>query len=265
MKMLWIMLGIAIVTGAGSLADEATGERFGPSARPTKSVAQSVPGEGYYDANDYYYYQGKRIPLHRSLTEYAVLFRAGIEKAARQDIVRSLFPTRDITDVGQVRGRRLSIVKLSKVSRRTAIEEAANAARAEPRIQFAFPVFIHPKTRTRMVLTDEIVVKLKPGHQIEDVTKAYASYGLVVVKKMWGTKDEYILGIQEPNTVNPLEAANALSESDLVEWAEPNFMQEYRRSFIPNRGPEGSYGELEKKLSSIQLGKGSAVSSASML
>ncbi|MCX8050133.1 MAG: S8 family serine peptidase [Methylohalobius sp.] len=85
-----------------------------------------------------------------------------------------------------------------------------------------------------MFPTGEILVKLKPGQKIEELVARYATWGLEVQEKLWGTQDEYVLKLQNLKAIDPLEAANVLFESGLVEWAEPNFAQEVQKSFTPN-------------------------------
>ena len=43
-----------------------------------------------------------------------------------------------------------------------------------------------------------------------------------------------MLRLRNPKKSDPLAVSRALYESGLVEWAEPNFVQELKKDFIPN-------------------------------
>jgi subtilisin family serine protease len=199
-------------------------------------AGSSIAKGDHYSAGDFYYWQGKRIPLYRSLTEYAVQFQKGLNQKTRRAIIEAVSPLAEMTEQGEIGKQALSVItlKTEKAKEPAAIEEIIDTMRARFDVRWAVPVFIHAKTGSRMLITDEVVVKLKPGKDLMSLDGLLQSYGLLLIKPMWGTQNEYVLRLQDPKAVNPLEAANALFESGLVEWAQPNFIQQYKRSFTPN-------------------------------
>jgi hypothetical protein len=229
-----LILAFLLPSEAGQPPEEHLLKPLAASEQAVQPAEKLEPGRAHYFANDFYYYQGQRVVLHRSVTECAVQFRASLSDKAKDAIVSSLALPAKVVDGGQGEGRGLTIIKL-EAEYKAESETAITALRAQQEVEFAFPVFINPKTGTRMLLTDELVIKLKlkPGRQAEEVTGLSASYGVTVVSKMWGTQDEYVLRVQDPKAVSPLEVANVFFESGLVEWAEPNFVQEYQKSFTP--------------------------------
>jgi hypothetical protein len=225
-----VCLLILILPGFGQSQERAPVATLAsqPLAQPGEKPAAA--GDAY-EANDFYYHHGTRVALLRSLTECVVQFRADIARQTRDAVVASVVAAGRISSEKQHGERRFSVVTLRAPADRTAIEGAIAALKARQEVEFAFPVLIFPQTATRLFLTDEIVVKLKPGRRLEDLVHAYGASPVTVVQQVRGTVDEYVLRLQEPKTTHPLAVANAFVDSGMVEWATPNVVQEYRQSF----------------------------------
>jgi subtilisin family serine protease len=235
-----IIAGLFMTAAAGAIAGQSELQSLDWSSTlgmgKNLLAGSSIAAGDHYSAGDFYYWQGKRIPLYRSLTEYAVQFQEGLNKETRGAIIEAVSPLAKMTEERKIGNQALSVItlKIDKAKEPAAIEEIIDNLKARSDVRWAVPVYIHGKTGSRMLVTDEIAVKLKPGKDLANLAGLLQSYGLLVVKPMWGTRDEYVLRLRDPKAVNPLEAANALFESGLVEWAQPNFIQEYKRSFTPN-------------------------------
>jgi len=242
-----LTLLIACAMGAVPAAADVVLRPVAPSLSPeppTKKPVWERTHErlpSHWDANDSYYHRGERFPLLRSRTEYAARFSSGIDKEAMQDRLRALLGG-DFSGFIEPVGQELTVIKVREDILPAESEVAIGAIRAQPGVEFVFPVFISAKMHNRMLLTDEVIVKLRPSVAIGDITGLEPSYGLAVVKKILGTEDEYLLRIQDPKTVDPLVVASALWESGLVQWAEPNFIQEYERFLLPGGCQPGAPG-----------------------
>ena len=241
--LLWVFFYFLVFpsSGLGQLQEEPSSELLAPPMSASEPAQQRALKQPQYDANDFYYYRGEPVRLHRSLIEYAVRFKAGLSDTKKEGLIRNVTPSGTLSyTADQSTGRAPSIVKLEPVNKaepaklRADMEEALARLRAEEDVKFAFPVFVYPKTGTKLLLTDEIVLRLNNGRKIEDLASLHKTYGTTVVKKMWGTQDQYVLRVNDPKAVSPLKAANAFFDSGLVQWAVPNFMQKYEKSFIPD-------------------------------
>ena len=73
-----------VVTPNGSEPPETTGSERVADRRAARLKHS-------YDAGDFYYYRGERMPLRRSLTEFSVEFRQGTSEQRKQDIIDSAF------------------------------------------------------------------------------------------------------------------------------------------------------------------------------
>ncbi|MGH8500401.1 MAG: S8 family serine peptidase, partial [Methylococcales bacterium] len=177
---------------------------------------------------------GKKTLLRRSLTEYTVLFDAKLPPEEMEDIIKTFSTSGKMISKNRDKRRILSQIKLITAKQPSEIETEIDTMQAQPEVVLASPAFIHPQTNTKLFLTDQIVIKLKPGHKLDVLFGLMSSYGMVMKEKMFGSGDEFVLEISDPKAVNALEAANAVFESGMVEWAEPNFVQDYKKMYYPN-------------------------------
>jgi subtilisin family serine protease len=187
----------------------------GPTLTHQRTVLPSVGMDlsTLRDKGDYYLSQGRRIALHRSLVEYSVRLKG--ERGVRRDRLNGFTP-------------------MGPGSEEKPMQDALARLRSRADVAYAFPVLFNPETGTRLMLTDEVVVKLKPGLRMEDAGGLLGSRGLSLRERIRGTEDELVLGFADGASAQPLEAANDLAASGLVAWAEPNFVQEYKRYLVPN-------------------------------
>ncbi len=187
-----------------------------------------------YDAGDFYYYQGERMPLRRSLTELVVEFKEDVCEERKRDVIDSTVLDAKLADGGRVRGRPVSRVELVEPLTAATLDETLAAVRGWPEVKYAFPVFVHPQNGGAAALTDELIVKLRSGVELEAVTTIVGPDTLTAVKKVWGTDDQYILRVNAPKRVSPLQIANQLAESAPVDWASPNILQKVHPVFTPS-------------------------------
>ncbi len=194
----------------------------GEESRPPIKVGAV---QRWQNANDYYYYPGNKVPLLRSAHEYAVKFSPSVSARIGQSVARSLTPSAEVVMAAPVRSGRLYVVKSPETAAAVDLEAAMGSMRTRPDVAYAFPVFKHPRTGTRVLLTDEVALKLAADASVNDLITLHAGYGLTVVEKKGAS--QYVLRVANPAAVNPLVVANALAESEHVQWAEPNFVQEF--------------------------------------
>ncbi len=188
--------------------------------------------QAWRDEHDHYYAGGRRIHLLRSSQEFAVRFTAGVSRQRRQNLLQSVTPSAEVFMAAPVRAGRLYVVKGAAAAGPGELEAAMGQMRARLDVAYAFPVFMHAGSGARLIPTDEVVLKLVPGASIDEWLALNATYGLTVVERKW--ERQYVLRLRDPAAVDPLAVANALAGSDLVEWAEPNFIQEFKLELAPD-------------------------------
>jgi hypothetical protein len=100
--------------------------------------------------------------------------------------------------------------------------------RRVPGVAWVAPVFFDGDSRTRLWVTDEIVVALRAG---ADPREVFAS-GFAGYRRLAGAPDQYVATLAAGGGSSTLEAANRLDSSPGVLWATPNFRQD-RRAWPP--------------------------------
>ena len=188
-----------------------------------------VPTGATADAGEYYLFHGKRIALRREsgvvAMKPATTAAEGAGPAALGQFQRLGHAGRGVVLYGAAAsGKALAQESESGPTNLAAIS-------ASPDVAYAYPVLVDPATGRRLLLTDEIVVRLGPELTLDELTE---TQGLSLVRRLRGAEDEYILRLKDRKRNNPLDVANRLTESGSVLWAEPNLLQHVELASIPD-------------------------------
>ena len=154
--------------------------------------------------------------------EIAARYRSGREEAVRDALsplgrVESYLPQRMIVL------HRASGITAAKL--RAALDQLQRARL----IEFVTPVLLDPDSRTRQVLTDEIVVRLKPGRSRRTLAALEAAHGIEIDRRNEFEPSQYIVKVPKPSGLQTLDVARSLDRSEDVEFASPNFLTEIKR------------------------------------
>jgi len=186
--------------------------------------------------NDFYYFKGKRMALSRSLDEIVIRFTTRMTPQEEDSVVK------DYTLSGKAMGKvdlpsgaySAYSLKEKQLTVEHDLQSLMTRLESHTDIGFVSPVFVNEETGTRMTLTQELVAKLRPDQTKEDLESVAASLGLAVDRRIAGTENQYVLRVKNPKQTDPLEVANVLHNSGVVEWCEPNFIQEYQLFSVPD-------------------------------
>jgi hypothetical protein len=99
----------------------------------------------------------------------------------------------------------------------------------EAAIEFATPVLRDAASDTRQVLTDEIVLRLKPGQTSRTLAAVKAEHGLTIGKRNEFEPRQYIVKVPRANGTHTLDVARSLDRRTDVEFASPNFLTTVKR------------------------------------
>ncbi len=201
-----------------------------PALRP---ASQFKARKSTSTARSFYYYHGQPVRLERSPSELSVRYSAGVSRVAGRKLVRGFAPSTRAQSASRLRGRDLSVVSLARGSR-AGLDRLLDRLKARSDVDFAYPAWVDPKTGGRLLLTDEVIVRLGQGSTPARAEVALAARGLVAEEEISRGSDVYVLRLSEPKRSDPLTVSRALVESGLVVWAEPNFVQEFSKDYVPN-------------------------------
>ena len=193
---------------------------------------------------DFYYFDSKPVALTRSQTEVVVRFAGGVYTLNR---LTERTPGLQNALQTVAEGRRFHVMSLPaqvvikgqpQQSNATPAAERLNqlmqSLRQDPDVLFVAPVFHYPATGIRILPTDEVTVRLKPGDSGQDLASLVSGFGLTVDRTLDGITDVFVLRMTDGKGPNALEVSRALYETGRFAWAEPNLVQAYKKSDVPN-------------------------------
>lgn len=96
-------------------------------------------------------------------------------------------------------------------------------------VEFVTPVLLDPDSNARQVLTDEIVLRLKPGRTQRTLAALKAEHGIQIGRRNKFEPSQYIVKVPKPSGTQTLDVARSLDQSEDVEFASPNFLTEIKR------------------------------------
>lgn len=153
----------------------------------------------------------------------AVRYRAGQAERVRE----RLAAFGEVEDQPQAR---LLILHRSASVPASAVNKAQNALQTEKLVEFATPVLRDGDSGLRMVLTDEIVLRLKVGHATQrTLATLKAEHGLTIGRRNEFEPQQYIVKVPQTSGTCTIDVARSLDRRDDVEFASPNFLTDIKR------------------------------------
>lgn len=197
----------------------------GPNSRPSASLSVAT-------APSFYYYQGKPINLNIDSTKLIVETDDQSPSAAATGVLEKLgISINDAGAMAQLPRHRL--LKLSGVSADGALRAAA-ALRADSRFTFASAAYVSQDGNHPVILLDQLAVRFKPGTttaQIDSMNRALGTHTISPPRLDSG----YVAWrLAYPATAEPLEVAQEVSKSAIVESATPDFVTDIHPDYVPS-------------------------------
>ena len=182
--------------------------------------------------NEFYYVDGKKVKLNRLPDSFAVRYKEGVstKKMALKLIDQ---PGLDnIEERKELPKSRLVIISLPQSRRLADVKSSLESLEKDEDVEFVVPVFREPKSGLRLIATDEITVRFKSGVSPEAVESINKENDAEIIEKNRFVSNQFTLRVKNPKDI--LEVANKYQESELTEFAEPNFVTETRKAALPN-------------------------------
>lgn len=154
--------------------------------------------------------------------EIAVRYAAGRARA----VTRALSPFGRLSPYPRQR-----IVILHRRSRAAAarVRAALAALKQAGDVELVMPVVVDPVSGMRQVLTDEIVLRLKPGRAARALAALEAEHGVTVSRRNEFDPAQYIVKVPKASGTKTLEVARSLGRSADVAFASPNLLTQIKR------------------------------------
>jgi len=176
------------------------------------------------EENDFYYARGKKIRLIRSEDTFAIRYKEGYSSARMMDTVDRLNIAAERKELPK---HRTVIVTMPPTRALADIRTSRERLQADENVEFIAPVFTEPTSKLRLALTDEITVRFKEEVREEQIASFNAQHDVELIRTNEFVPNQYLLKVKNPDKT--LEVANEYNSSDLTEFAEPNFLSEYKK------------------------------------
>lgn len=127
----------------------------------------------------------------------------------------------DAEDASEIRGLgRCGVWTVENKGPASRNEEMIRTLRTGGRVAYAAPLF--SSNGETVAIIPEIVVRVKPGVEMEEVERFSKAAGCTIRKRMEFTEREYLLEVVGPDAEAVFAAAEELGRAAEVEWACPN-------------------------------------------
>ena len=125
--------------------------------------------------------------------------------------------------------QRMVVLELAAGQTSARLDAALNDLQAAGLLEFVTPVLLDRESNTRQVLTDEIVLRLKPGRTERTLDALKSAHGLEIGSRNEFEPSQYIVKVPKASGTATLDVARSLDQSDDVEFASPNFITQVKR------------------------------------
>lgn len=182
----------------------------------------------------FYYHFEERIPLQVDPAEISVVSALPPEASARAVLATMGVQVRGAQALPHAANHWLLKVDGADAGRAAS---AVRALRADARFGFAANVYRvrgqGPAQGSRVVLLDRVAVRMKDGWSRADLARLNAEFGTRVVREPVDAEPD-VVWLAYKRGGDPLELAAALHRHPLVEWADPDKIQDRQLFRIPN-------------------------------
>lgn len=184
----------------------------------------------------YFYSRGKKIPIVLDKNRVAVKFK---ETVAMERVYSFLprfsqFSTARELEKQDLARAKVFLLPLAQPLTRMHMQELKANLLSSELVETVGEVYLFGEAKTLLILTDEFIVKFKPGVNQEEIDKFNTSKKVAVVSTSKNVRNQYVFKITPESEGNALVVANQYYESDLTEYAHPNFITTFERRATTN-------------------------------
>ena len=186
------------------------------------------------DAGDFFRMaDGKEMRLLRATDSAAVAFTTKAERDRGLPALQSRKGVPAHSETTRAQFRRGASFHLIR-STQPGVALDPKTLQAEPSVAYARHVLLDPKSRTRMIATDELLAAFRANMKPAEMRALAAGAELQIVGPAGGGKiNAWRLRLTKPRTSDPLQVSRTLAQAKGVLWAQPNFLREIKHAYTP--------------------------------
>lgn len=187
----------------------------------------------------FYYVENEKVQLTPSTAFVAMHVSPGTDKAALSSAIghteglESADTAEDLDPFGIV------LMPTRKEATENKVAEAAQTLSEQPGVDYSVPVFQIPDGESDevMVLNPQFRVQFKPDVSEEEIDRLNKKYGVGIVAKDDLGPNSYLLQVTSKTKQDALDLANIYHESELTEYAEPDWIYKLKKLRPPVNDP----------------------------
>ncbi|WP_342331059.1 S8 family serine peptidase [Pedobacter sp. FW305-3-2-15-E-R2A2] len=176
----------------------------------------------------YFYYQGSRVYLNNVQNKVLISFREPTSLESKKEVLSRINKTFGEDVLSTVEGNRIEdkflILDLHN-STNAKLADGVQIQFDQPEIEYISAVYTtEDSPKVLMALTNQLFVGVKPKYSIEDLDALLDKFGGISKKEQFGD-NVFLLTLADNEKFDSLDIANQISESPLIEYAEPSFFR----------------------------------------
>ena len=202
--------------------------------RVAARLAPAVPPDLVDEGDSYALPNGKPVHLLRSRNSVAIRFAQGVAsaKGLSELKARKEIPAHEVVARPSF-GKKGGLHIVRSVAKGASLDPKMVQSGAS--VAYARHVLVDPKTKMRMIPTDEVLARFSDRTSPAAMSAAAGKAGLQIEDSRGGGKINVVrLRLLHPKTSDPLVAARVLAAEKGVVWSQPNFTREMRHFFTPS-------------------------------
>jgi len=187
---------------------------------------KAIKAPSFIDKGDFYRVAGKKKELYRSTEKIVLRFKKTVGQETRSEIVARGEFWEPLERSKQVSNRDLYLLNVKEAVKSEQLQQMIDRLKEEVSVELVCPVYIDKETGKELLVADELIVKLKDEVSEEELWQMNSLHNVILVRRLRGTSNQYILRVNDPKGHSVLEIAEVYYGTGIVEWAEPNFIFE---------------------------------------
>ncbi len=195
-------------------------------------IAFAYAGNSYGNGWEFYYSDGEKIPLNVSNDSIAVRFKKGISQKNMRSQIETEKEIEPFSKKEVLNEPEFVLLKVKSGIGADRISQIVDRFITKPDVEFVSRVF--DQKGTKMILNKEIIVRFRPSATEKEIDELNSNLGVIVVKKGFLNKSDYILKIPFGVGGDVLRIANTYHDSPIVKFAHPNFIRLLKPQLSPN-------------------------------
>ncbi len=190
----------------------------------------------------YFYNYNQKITFYRNPNYISVKFNNDIDEAVQCMIIQNAFgtlsETKNLFKVTQENGTksRTFIIKLTDGVNYASLNSVLNTLSSSSQVRYIGTGF-NINDKVVHVITDELIVMFRQGVGEFEIQNLNRLFKTSIVDRVYPDKNIFLLSINNkggPEYDNVFDVSNKYSLTDLVEFAQPNFVRIGMLCFVPN-------------------------------